>query len=195
MRSFSRPATITALLACTACLGPREDTSAFFLLSPAPPQSASAPMTTTVGLGPIALPGYLDRAQMVMRLSDYQIALSESDRWAEPLADNLQRTLEENLAVLLPGASFIAYPWYPSETPDHAVSITFRRFETNAIGVAVLDATWELMTDGTRVDGRATRIEETAVAPDRASAVAAQSRTLARLSEEIATAIRRSSGR
>jgi uncharacterized lipoprotein YmbA len=196
MRSFSRSTTITALLlACAACLGPREDTSAFFLLSPAPPQSAGAPVATTVGLGPIALPGYLDRAQMVVRLSDNQIALSDSARWAEPLADNLQRTLEENLAALLPGASFIAYPWYPSEAPDHAVAITFRRFETDGAGAAVLDATWELMTGGTRVERRSTRIEETAAAPDLVSAVAAQSRALARLCEEIAAAIRGSAGR
>ena len=195
MRSFARSSTMIALLACAACLGPREDLSAFFLLSPAPPQAAAAPVATRVGLGPIALPGYLDRAQIVVRLSDNQVALSDADRWAEPLVDNLQRTLEENLTGLLPGASFVAYPWYPSEAPDHAVAISFRRFETDAAGTAVLDATWELTSGGARIDGRSTRIEETAAAPDRVSGVAAQSRALARLSEEIAGAVRRAAGR
>ncbi len=190
-----RVATV-GLVALAACLGPREDTSAFFLLSPAPPPPASsAPVAVAVGLGPILLPGYLDRAQIVVRVSDNQIALASTDWWAEPLASNLQRTLQENLAGLLPGASFVAYPWYPSETPDHAVAITFRRFEADAAGAVVLDATWEVTTDGTRADGRATRIEEPAAAPDRAAAVAAQSRALARLAEEIATAVRRAAGR
>lgn len=187
---------LLAALAPAACLGPREDTSAFFLLSPAPPAAAaSSPVQVTVGLGPIVLPGYLDRAQMVVRLSDNQIALSEADRWAEPLADNLQRTLEENLATLLPGASFVDYPWYPAEAPDHAVAITFRRFEADANGAVVLDATWEVKSAGARADGRSTRIDEAAAAPDRVSAVAAQSRALARLSEEIAGAVRRAAGR
>jgi len=195
MRRFPRSLMWIAPLACAACLGPREDLSAFFLLSPASPTSAGAPVAARVGIGPIALPGYLDRAQIVVRLSDNQVALSDADRWAEPLADNLQRTLEENLAGLLPGASFVAHPWYPSEAPDHAVAITFRRFETDATGAAVLDATWELTTDGARVERRSTRIDEAATAPDRVSAVAAQSRALARLSEEIAAAVRRAAGR
>jgi uncharacterized lipoprotein YmbA len=187
---------LVGLVGLAACLGPREDTSAFFLLSPAPPPPAAlAPVAVAVGIGPIELPGYLDRAQIVVRLSDNQVALSDADRWAEPLAANLQRTLEENLAALLPSASFVAYPWYPSEAPDHAVSIRFRRFEADTVGAVVLDATWELTTSGARTDGRSTRIEESAAAPDRAAAVGAQSRALARLSEEIATAVRRAAGR
>ena len=184
------------LVGVAACLGPREDTSAIFLLSPAPqPSAALAQVAVRVGIGPIELPGYLDRSQIVVRVSDNQIALSDADRWAEPLAANLQRTLEENLGTLLPGASFVTYPWYPSAAPDHAVAIDFRRFEPDATGTVVLDATWEIATSGRRVDGRATRIEEPAATPDRAAAVAAQSRALARLSEEIATAVRRAAGR
>jgi uncharacterized lipoprotein YmbA len=196
MRWTVKHVAIVGVIGLAACLGPREDTSAFFLLSPAPPPPASsAPVPVAIGLGPIVLPGYLDRAQMVVRISDNQIALSDADRWAEPLAANLQRTLEENLGALLPGASFVTYPWYPSETPDHAVAITFRRFEADSTGAVVLDATWEVTTDGTRSDGRATRVEETSAAPDRAAAVAAQSRALARLAEEIAAAVRRAAGR
>jgi len=187
---------MVGLLGLAGCLGPREDTSAFFLLSPAPPPpAASAPVSLTLGLGPIVLPGYLDRAQMVVRISDNQIALSDADRWAEPLAANLQRTLEENLATLLPGASFVAYPWYASRAPDHAVAVTFRRFEADSVGAVILDATWEVTTDGSRADGRATRIEEPAATPDRAAAVAAQSRALGRLAQEIAAAVRSAAGR
>jgi uncharacterized lipoprotein YmbA len=186
---------MVGLVGVAACLGPREDTSAFFLLSPVPPQgAASTPLPVAVGLGPIELPGYLDRAQIVVRISDNQVALSDADRWAEPLFANLARTLEEDLAALLPGASFVAYPWYPSEAPDHAVAITFRRFEADAAGSVVLDATWDVTSAGTRVDGRATRIEEPAAGADRAAAVAAQSRALARLAEEIAAAVRMAAG-
>jgi uncharacterized lipoprotein YmbA len=189
---MARVMTIVAVVAAAGCLGPREDTSAFFLLSPTPSGiSAITPIDVSVGLGPIELPAYLDRSQIVVRLSDNQVALSDADRWAEPLAANLHRTLEENLANLLPGASFVDYPWYPVEAPDHAVAITFRRFEADTGGTVVLEATWEVTSSGTSSEARATRIEEAATAPDREAAVAAQSRALTRLAEEIAAAVRR----
>jgi hypothetical protein len=52
-----------------------------------------------------------------------------------------------------------------------------------------------MTSSGTRADRRTTRIEEAAGAPDREAAVAAQSRALARLCEEIAAGVRRASGR
>jgi hypothetical protein len=59
----------------------------------------------------------------------------------------------------------------------------------------VLDATW-LIFDGTmRVDGGTSRIDEVVGGLGRADAVAAQSRALARLSEEIAAAVRRAGRR
>lgn len=192
---MARVITIAALVASAGCLSPREDTSAFFLLSSFPPAGATAPLPVTVGIGPIVLPGYLDRSQIVVRLSDNQVALSDADRWAEPLAANLQRTFEENLAGLLPGASFVDYPWYAAEAPDHAVAIAFRRFEVDSAGVVVLDATWDVTTSGARAESRATRVEEPATGPDRGAAVAAQSRALARLAEEIAAAVRSAAGR
>jgi uncharacterized lipoprotein YmbA len=155
-----------------------------------------APVPVSVGLGPITLPGYLDRLQIVMRVNDNQISLSDNDRWAEPLAGNLLRTLENNLSGLLPGSAYVAYPWYASETPDFALAIDFRRFETDPAGAAVLDATWELRSAvGARLDGGMARIEEVAPAPERAAAVAALSRALGSLSQEIAAAVRRAAGR
>jgi uncharacterized lipoprotein YmbA len=191
-----RCATLLAVLALGACLSPREDTSAFFLLSPTPSRiSAITPIDVAVGLGPIEIPAYLDRAQIVVRLSDNQVTLSDTDRWAEPLATNLHRALEENLAALLPGASFVDYPWYAAEAPDHAVAVTFRRFEADAAGTVVLDATWEVTTEGARSDGGSTRIDEPADGSDREAAVAAQSRALTMLAEEIAAAVRRAAAR
>jgi uncharacterized lipoprotein YmbA len=193
---MARVMTIVAVIALAGCLSPREDTSAFFLLSPTPSIiSAITPIDVAVGLGPIELPAYLDRSQIVVRLSDNQVALSDADRWAEPLAANLHRTLEENLANLLPGASFIDYPWYPAEAPDHAVAITFRRFEADTTGLVVLEASWEVTSNGARADGQSTRVEEPVSAPGSGAAVAAQSRALTRLAEVIAAAVRRAANR
>jgi uncharacterized lipoprotein YmbA len=164
-------------------------------LSGAPTATQGTPVPVAIGIGPIALPGYLDRPQVVVRVGPNELSLSESDRWAEPLAENVARTLEENLAGLLPGSSFVDYPWFAAEAPDFALSLDVRHFEADAGGTAVLDATWQLRRDGAAIAGRSVRIEEEAEGPTRGAAVAAQSRALAALSQEIAGAVRTAAGR
>lgn len=178
-----------------ACLGPRADPSAYFLLAPVPPPAGEPPLAVTIGIGPITIPGYLDRLQLVTRLGDNELAVSEVDRWGEPLAGSIAGTLEANLAALLAGSSYVAYPWYASEAPDVAVAVDVRRFEADVAGTVVLDATWRLTRDSIQIDGARARIEEQSTAPAQAAAVAAQSRALARLSSEIAAAVRRAGGR
>jgi hypothetical protein len=145
-----------------------------------------------VGLGPITIPGYLNRPQIVVRLGENEVALAETDRWAEPLRDNLARTLEENLSSLLPEATFVHHPL--CEAPDVAVGLDLRRFEAVATGTVVLDATWWITRDGDLIERRATTIEEAAAAAGRAASVAAQSRALAELAREVAAGVRRATG-
>jgi hypothetical protein len=184
--------TVLGCVLGAGCLGPRPDPSAFFLLSATAVPGGGAPVPGVVGLGPITMPGYLDRPQIVVRLGENEVALAETDRWAEPLRDNLARTLEENLSSLLPEATIVHHPWY--EAPDVAVGLDLRRFEAVATGAVVLDATWWITRDGDLVERRATTIEEAAAADGRAASVAAQSRALAELSREVAAGVRRATG-
>ena len=186
-----RRSLLAMLIPLAGCLGPQPDPSAYFLLSPAPAPAESTPVPVILGLGPVTIPGYLDRPQIVVRLSEYEVALAEADRWAEPLGGHFTRTLGENLSMLLPGSSSVEYPWYESEAPDFALSLEVRRFEADAAGGVVLDATWRLSRGSTVVDGGATRIDESASGPERTAAVAAQSRALAQLSSDIAAGVRR----
>lgn len=186
---------LVGLVFAAGCLGPRADSSAFFMLSPVPPPAAESPVSVRVGFGPITIPRYLDRLQMVHRLSDNEIAVSDADRWAEPLAANIARTLEQNLAAMLPGSSYVVFPWYPSEAPDFAVALHFRRFEADSSGAVTLDATWSLARAGTPIDGGGVLLGFLADGPGRGAAVAAHSRALAELSGQIAAAVRRVAGR
>jgi len=185
-----RRSLFVAVVFVAGCLGPQQDPSAYFLLSPAPAPVQVAPAQVVLGLGPVTIPGYLDRPQIVTRLSDNEIALAEADRWAEPLGGHITRTLEESLARLLPGSSYVDYPWFASEAPDFAITLEVRRFEADVNGDVVLDATWRLIQDGSVVAGRAVSIDETASGLGQRAAVAAQSRALAELSSELAAAVR-----
>lgn len=146
-------------LALAGCFGPRADPSTFFHLSPAPAPTSTVPMPVSIGLGPITVPAYLDRLQLVTRLSDNQLDVNETERWAEPLAEGLTRTLHQNLAGLLPGSSYVRFPWYPSDAPQYSVSLEVHRFEGDGVGLAVLDVHWSLMREGEQVGGRTVRIE------------------------------------
>jgi len=54
-----------------------------------------------VGVGPITLPKYLDRPQVVTRPTANRLNLAEFHRWGEPLNQMLSRTVSENLAANL----------------------------------------------------------------------------------------------
>lgn len=185
-----------AAVSLGACLGgPQADPSAFFMVSSTVTETAGGAVPVSIGVESMALPGYLDRPQIVTRVSDNEVALAEVDRWAEPLASNLVRTLEETLAGLLPGSSYASYPWYAADAPDYVIDLQIRRFEGDTTGAVVLDAVWTLEREGARVDGRAVRLEEQAEGPARADAVAALSRAWAELGRQVAAAIRRAAGR
>ncbi|MDH3207974.1 MAG: PqiC family protein [Gemmatimonadota bacterium] len=190
-----RRALVVLSMCLAGCLGPRADPSAYFLLSPAPTPAEGGPLQVVVGIGPVTIPGYLDRPQIVVRVSDNEVAVSEVDRWAEPLGANLARVLQENLSLLLPSSTYVDYPWYESDAPDYGVGLDVRRFESDATGAVVLEATWRLTGGGSALDGGTVRIDEAAVAVGRAPAVAAQSRALAELSRQIAAAVRRAEER
>ena len=55
----------------------------------------------SLGVGPVRLPGYLDRREIVTRVAQSRFDVSENDRWAEPLDENFTHVLAQNLSVLL----------------------------------------------------------------------------------------------
>ena len=55
-----------------------------------------APHDLTLGVGPVTLPPYLDRPQIVTRAGRARLILAEFDQWAAPLQDTVARVLAEN---------------------------------------------------------------------------------------------------
>ena len=112
------------LLGCSA-LEPKPDPSRFFTLTPVAQSNQKAievssnPSGISLGIGPVKLPGYLDREQLVTRVSQNRFQVSENDRWAEPLTENFIRVLMENLTALAPAARLVTYPWRAGERPQY----------------------------------------------------------------------------
>lgn len=181
--------TIAALLAGCA---PKTGPARFYRLEPeAAPQAATEPARSSrvIGLGPVRIPGYLDRPQIVTGAPGNRLILDEYHRWAEPLRDTLSRVLSENLAALLPGDHLVTFPWNRALTPEYQVEIDLARFHVNANGVAELWANWNVLKNNRAVLLSKSRIAESAAGQDIDAQVAAQNRALARLSREIAQAL------
>ena len=198
LRRFVALATLAGLTGLGGCnlLAPRPDPSRFFVLDPLPLATSRAAVTTlppeiAVGLGPIRLPDYLKRPELVTRTGPTEVQPSRIDRWAEPLDLAVPRVLALNLAARVGPRSFQSWPWYDTQRPDYQVELTFERFERDADGNAVLAVAYrvrDLRPQG-KVVLRETRLERSPAAPDSASLVAALSSSLDDLSRELAAAI------
>ncbi len=123
--------------------------SKFYVLSPL---EASFPKTPTdgsktglaLGIGPIDLPPYLNRPQIIIRATRNELDLSEFHKWAEPLQDSIPRVLGENLSILLSTDRLAFFPWKGSRSIDYQVVVEILRFEATTNGQATLEARWQI---------------------------------------------------
>jgi uncharacterized lipoprotein YmbA len=153
--------------------------------------SRSLPGGQVVGVGPVSLPDYLDRPQIVTRTAANQVSLGEFDSWIEPLVTMVPRILTDNLSALLGTDEVVTIPQRRSIDFAYQVEVEVSRFDFDATGRAVLDARWHVLDGRERsVDrGRATLSERASNPNDYGAIAAAMSRALGALSEQIADAI------
>lgn len=166
--------------------------SRFYTLDAAATADGAPPTYASVGVGPVSIPGAVDRPQLVLQVAPNRVELDEFNRWAAPLDDNIARAVAVDLTVLL-GTPDVATMPLVNFAPTHRVTIDVQRFDSIQGEAALLDAVWVV----TRTAGGETRSGRTVArnaveGPEVASLAAAHSRAIAKLSGDIATAIRSS---
>jgi len=178
-------------LGAAGCLSlkPQPDPARFYVLAATVPEPATRQQGMIVGVGPVALPDYLERSQIVTRYGDHRLGLAEASRWAEPLEPMVARVLRDDLVAALGAERGIDYPWARTVAPAPVIEVDFEHFERDSAGTALLDARWRVRNGaGVRV-GRS-RLSEPSATMSSEDAVAALSRALGRLAGEIAAAAR-----
>jgi uncharacterized protein len=98
-----------------------------------------------IGVGPITLPKYLDRPQLVTGVSSNQLSQANLDQWGGELNDNMTRVLASNLADLLGTDRVSLYPWKNQAPIDYQVTLDVTQFEQDADGKTVLSAFWSIV--------------------------------------------------
>jgi uncharacterized lipoprotein YmbA len=157
---------------------------------------ASAPSAPNVpnvryGLGPIAVPDYLLRTEIVTRHDGTRIVPSATERWSEPFDRGVERVLAIDLERALGTRRIAHHPWYATDRPDLQIEVAFSRCEREDKGHVVVAAHWtlrQLPESGPAVE-RQSRIERNVAGADGASTALALSQALADLAAEIAQAI------
>jgi uncharacterized lipoprotein YmbA len=178
-----------AVLGTAACIGGRASPATqHYVLSPvievASGGTASPAGPLVVGVGPVTLPAYLDRPQMVIRAAPDLIEVREFEQWGEPLRDGVTRVVAVNLARLLPGSRVVAFPWRSTEAIGCQVILDIGQMDGPAGGSVALDARWRVLDrSGSEVAARVSRLSEPA---GTGTTAAAMSRALGVLSHDIA---------
>jgi len=159
-------------------------------MQPDIPQAVSGD-TLAIGVGPVEFPKFLDRPQIVTRQSQNRIEVSEFNRWAGSFSEDFLRVLAKNISILLPADRVAAYPWTDQFSPTYRIQLIVEQFDGRFGGNVVLNVTWSVWNqkDTNQAIFKHTRIKEPVSAGDYDALVAAQSRAIAALSQEIAKAI------
>jgi uncharacterized protein len=145
-----------------------------------------------VVIGPLTLTQVLDRPQIIIRHSNNEIRVSDLDRWAEPLQENLTRVVVDNLAFLLSNGRVIRFPPAASIPVAYQVIIEVTRFDGNPKDEVVLRARWAILGDNgdTVLLKQQSVLNEPTGEDTIAEMVSAQSRLLAKFSRDIAEALK-----
>jgi uncharacterized lipoprotein YmbA len=169
----------------------------FYILgSSATPAPAASGLSYLVTVGPVTVPGAVDRPQIVLRVGANRVTLQEQSRWAEPLKESIPRVVAGNLAMLLANAQVATDPQNATAAgADCRVVLDIQRFDSVLGEAATLEVLWTVsFTSGGAATSGRVLIREPAGGPDFDAIVAAHSRALAALSRVIASAIRNGQG-
>ena len=168
----------------------RTATARYYTLDSTATPDAAPVNHETVTVGPVSVPASVDQPQFVVQVAPNRVEVDEFNRWVAPLGDSIARAVAGDLAVLLRTPDVATGP-LANFDPAYRVTINVQRFDSIRGQAAVVEAVWTVRrtADGKTRSGRTVARE--AVQGDGFDALAAaHSRALAKMSGEIATAIR-----
>jgi uncharacterized lipoprotein YmbA len=143
-------------------------------------------------IGPIEIPEYLDRPQIVTRAGENEFRLTEYNQWAESLKYSTTQILTENLSILLATDRVFLFPGSGAEKTDYQVAVEIIRFDGVPGGDVVLNARWSVFggDEMKLLTKRRSRFNQPTNGKSYKALASAKSTILADFSREIATAIK-----
>lgn len=104
--------------------------------------------TPSLGIGPVAVPEFLNRNSMVYSRQGNQLEISSTERWAEPLEAGIKRVVGINLASSLDTQDIRYFPWNAGKPPEFGISISLLSLDADD-DEATLAAEWRVFRPAT----------------------------------------------
>ena len=176
-----------------ACATSSPETKVYSLSAPdSQPQPAVSTQGISIGVGPIQFPDKLKRPQIVTRLSDNRMSLSEQHHWAGNLEAEFLTILVQNIISQTGTPRTYSYPWDNRRRPHYQIELTIYQFDGELGGTSNLSANWALISnDGHKIiHQHSTRLSEPNIDHTYETLVEGQSKLITRLSTEISQRLR-----
>ncbi len=150
--------------------------------------------SVVVAIGPLRIPDYLDRPQIVTRSGPSELSLADFDRWAGSLEKDVIRVLTEDISALLPPDRFFVIPWVSSSQSSapslYRVEVNIIRFEGAPGRSVLLKAQWAVFhREKGMLLNRESVITEQVGGAGYDALVSAMSRALGSLGRDISAAL------
>jgi uncharacterized lipoprotein YmbA len=141
-----------------------------------------------IGVGPVEIPEYQNRPQMVTRGKDGMLKFAQFERWGEALDAGLARLIVENLTLMLPKADFQIFPCNFAIPLDYQVIISIVQLDSQLDKNVFLIAQWTIINTKTKAMllTKRTQINQPVDLHNYAGLAQALSKAAALISEEIA---------
>ena len=182
-------------LALAGCLGSSRP-SRFYTLSPVQMRDGPGSTATdaTLAIGPVEIPAYVDRQQIVTRNGTNELVVAEFDRWGGSLDSEISGALVASLRERLASQKVAVAPWRSAilsgASTSYRTAVSVSRFDGIPGQSVVLEGRWELIaqSDGKEesLGVRGATVTEKIEGAGYDALVAAMQRALLRFGQQMA---------
>lgn len=92
----------------------------------------------------VKLPGYIDKPEIVTRISQNQINQAEFHRWAASLSGNISDVIAQNLSQQLTQDRILTYPRLSTSNINYYLILNVNQFDVDCRGQSILKVTWSI---------------------------------------------------
>ncbi|MCX5698430.1 MAG: PqiC family protein [Candidatus Omnitrophica bacterium] len=103
-----------------------------------------------IGIGPVEIPEYQNRPQMVTRDKDGMLTFAQFERWGESLDSGLACLILENLTMVFPQAEFQIFPCNFSIPLDYQVIVNVVQLESQLDKDIFFAVQWTIIDSKTK---------------------------------------------
>jgi len=149
MNLFKNLFSILFVISFATIAGCSSPKTKYFILDDAPASTITKYRSCNriIAIDKVTVANYLDKPNIITRIKPNELLKAEFYRWSEPLDNNIQRVLQQNLSRQLKSDTLLTYPWLGKPAIDYRIEIAVNQFDVDNSGNSVLKVSWNIYDD------------------------------------------------